>query len=358
MNTKLYFIFIFLYITLTNSTLTSIQFGIPQCNVSQNNTECFSSMSLSVNLDHLDTKFKDSWSYYFDEEGTKIYLNSSVTVDIEILPTLLNIPVEYYGTFYNVYEEFIYEQSCPLAFNFGNCQEDATKPPSDTLNSENYSLCCLSDSKIQNNENYNISRGPGIHCLRYDYNEKYESYNILSNLKSVIVNYVYVSITKDETNEEFVLTSIGDDSKSSSFYQANLILSNREVKTPLDFLQQPLIFNKYGKPDSFNDWFVIDRVDDYVFNRLNLTALEYKDKVDCNDPLNSVTKTHDLSNPKDQYQSFKKNTFNSISPNIIEEVIYIDEQGDHDEGFRRGTIELNYDDKSTNYFITLLIEDV
>jgi hypothetical protein len=81
---------------------------------------------------------------------------------------------------YNKYEVYEPGESCAVSYNYGLCKNPSTRPSDQSID---YVLCCIDRAK----------RGNGGHCYRYDYNAKYEWYQVYAYTKP---SNAMVTITK------------------------------------------------------------------------------------------------------------------------------------------------------------------
>jgi hypothetical protein len=225
---------------------------------------------------------------YQNSEGNQVKLQNPIFIFTNISSSKLQIPLKFQKTIFNKFEHFEPLEDCFLGDqSTEGCRDPSKTPPKD--GEENFILCCLESR-----------RGQGNHCLRYNYTEKYDSYemspfNVIHNVK--------VSVSVKGRLEIFELTNFQPKKTIQNFGNFKMTI-NYQQNRPNDYKWRFNIFRDF-QTDS---WFFIEKflVD---FSKLTRTAREFKAFSSCSDPIHHQTRTHDVESfVLDQFFSFKNNT--------------------------------------------------
>ena len=248
-------------------------------------------MNSLVQLDSKKQNFTLEITSYKDINGNSILLKNPVHFEAKIVQAKLRIPLKFQKDFYNKYEHFEPTESCPLGYGTAECYNPKTKPPQD--GAENYVLCCM-ESK----------RGTGKHCLRYDYNAKYEGYEMQP---FQILHEIHVNLTSNGKSTFFQLTNYQPKITIKNFGSVQMIIKY-QIQRPNELKFDHILFRDV----KFNEWFFINKYQ-IDFSKLTRSSLEFKAFASCSGIIHSETKTSDDEEfVLDQFYSFRNNSIEKL----------------------------------------------
>jgi hypothetical protein len=253
---------------------------------------------------------------YQNSEGNQVQLENPIFIVANISSSKLHIPLKFQKSLYNKYELFEPLEDCFLGDQSSTgCRDPTTNPPID--GEENFILCCLESR-----------RGEGNHCLRYNYTQRYDGYEM--NPFHVIHN-VSVSIMVKGKLKFFELTNSQPKKTFKDFGNFQMTIHFQKNR-PNEFKWR---FNIFRDLQS-DSWFFIEKflID---FSKLTRSAREFKAYSSCSDPMHHQTRTHDVEDfVLDQFFPFKNNTLEMLFKKDGNGVNIIQEEGEF-------VIEMNVD---------------
>ncbi|KAJ5071048.1 hypothetical protein M0811_02030 [Anaeramoeba ignava] len=274
----------------------------PICEEINGNEICLTELNVEITQDCDHLFFFEKFES-FESESQEYFLDESILITIQRIPSLVFWPLSFSQTFFNVYENFEYDESCPLSFDIGSCSEISNQPPTEN-GDEKYVLCCL-DSP----------RGYGKHCLQYDYNSRFDSYSF-SN--PTLTEFVNISIQKGNQSFQFQLTQFDYSKSLPNQYSANLSITNisDHHQQFQNISKNYWFFNEYFSVGNKSLNFFLIPSSDPNISKLNLPASIFKNQASCKDSLYSLTKTHEGGDPKNQFEVYSQFTI----PIFIEQI--------------------------------------
>ncbi|KAG2393002.1 hypothetical protein C9374_009579 [Naegleria lovaniensis] len=326
-------------------------FGDFACNsVSSSSTRCLSA-SVELKLDSNSSSISDSFSYYYNTQGQKIDLGTTVKFEANILKAKSRLYLVKDSKFiYNKYEVFTPGLGCAMTRTNSDCPGDV------------YVLCCLGGK-----------RGTGAFCLKeaespgMNLRRAYQVYRI--TLSTSILLTVQVKVTRNGKTRELTLTESATSASLPSFgmdafmmYQLSMQHQELEKKfsmcsnnyVMLRLMQTGAINNNAL---SSNNLLLVEKLSNFITDQYS-----YQIKASCDAEYGDQTKTHDyMDHIKDQFYNAQelygiKNVLrNKLNVPLTETITF----GNSDtSGDQNGLDYLEVDVTSPVLSINLLIKNI
>jgi hypothetical protein len=220
---------------------------------------------------------------YKNSMGVTVTLPSPIILQLSIVNSTVQIPLQFQRTLWNKVENFQPIENCPIGNRYGPCFNSTTP----------YVLCCMG----------NANRGNGIHCMIQDSSR----YDVFQMLDTKLIHNVQILATAKAKTLEF---DLNQDYTSRSFYdfgQATIsIIPRIENVRPTNIRFPWLVFSTENT--SLTSWFLINRYETN-FQQFTRTPQEWKALATCDGQLHDQTATHnDQAHIIDQYYPFRSNT--------------------------------------------------
>nr|CAG4718353.1 unnamed protein product [Naegleria fowleri] len=274
----------------STSTLTS---STPQ-------QRCISS-SIELTLNSNTSTCSDSFSYYYNSQGQKIDLGTTLKVEANLLKARARLYFVKDSKFiYNKYEVFVPGVGCAMTRANSECGSSASSGSSDT-----FVLCCVGGKRGTGAFCLREAEAPGVNMLR----RAYQVYRI--TLATSVLITAQVKVTRNGKTRELILTESATSLSSfgmDAFMTYQLSMEHQELEKKFSMCSNNYVMLRLmqagaSSPNNplttltADDLLLVEKLSNFITDQYS-----YQIKASCDSEYGDQTKTHDyVDHIKDQF---------------------------------------------------------